>query len=146
MKVESLNATDCFILDSRLKVVGLNTTKQSAWDEGTINVMTNEFQSSRRGRAQETYIIDGSDDRDDALLQSVVVILIGDLIQLQKKMQHLITMGVQYLTRVLYCFKLIVLFIAHVYLFIYCLSCILYILYILLHDCFILFNCWCSHH
>ena len=66
-KAESLNNSDCFMLDAGLKVFRFNGTKSSSWEKrkaNAITVLTNELQASRHGKVKETRIMDGIDDNN----------------------------------------------------------------------------------
>jgi gelsolin len=66
---ESLNDTDCFVLDAGVKLFQFNGTKSSAWEKRKANAIVNEIQAQRQGKVQSTYIIDGLDDRGNAMIE-----------------------------------------------------------------------------
>ena len=67
--MESLNDSDCFILDGRLKIFQFNGTKSSTWEKRKANAITDELQASRHGKVKETYIIDAIDDKCNVLIR-----------------------------------------------------------------------------
>ena len=69
IKVESLNNSDCFILDGGLKVLQFNGAKSSAWETRKANAITDELQASRHSKVKETHIIDGIDDKGHVLIE-----------------------------------------------------------------------------
>ena len=64
-----MNNSDCFILDAGLKLFQFNGTKSSAWEKRKANAIIDELQASRHGKVKETYIIDGVDDKGNALIE-----------------------------------------------------------------------------
>jgi gelsolin len=68
IRPESLNDTDCFVLDAGLKIFQFNGTRSSAWEKRKANAVVNELQAARQGKVRDTYIIDGLGDSGNALI------------------------------------------------------------------------------
>jgi gelsolin len=68
IRPESLNDTDCFVLDAGLKIFQFNGTRSSAWEKRKANAVVDELQAQRHGKVRETYIIDGIADSGNALI------------------------------------------------------------------------------
>lgn len=69
LKIESLNNCDSFVLDAGLKVFQFNGGKSSAWEKRKANAIVDELQASRHGKVAATYIIDGLQDKGNALIE-----------------------------------------------------------------------------
>ena len=60
--------SDCFILYAGLTSFQLNATKSSTSKERKTNALTNQLQTSRHNKINESYIIDDVDNKGNALL------------------------------------------------------------------------------
>lgn len=69
IRAESLNDTDCFVLDAGLKVFQFNGTRSSGWEKRKANAVVDELQAQRHGKVRDTYIIDGIEDSGNALIE-----------------------------------------------------------------------------
>jgi hypothetical protein len=52
-----------------LTIFQFNGTKSSAWEKRKANAIVDELQAARHGKVKETYIIDGVDDKGNALIE-----------------------------------------------------------------------------
>ena len=63
IEIESLNDSDCFILDDGLTIFQFNGMKASKWSKRKANTIVDEFKALRLGRVKQTMIIDGIKDK-----------------------------------------------------------------------------------
>lgn len=69
MAGESLNDSDCFVLDAGLLLFQFNGTKSSAWEKRKANAIVDGLKAARHGKVKDSYTIDGLDDRGNALIE-----------------------------------------------------------------------------
>ena len=69
IKAESLNNSDCFVLDAGLKIFQFNGEKSSAWEKRKANAIVDELKSSRHGKIQDFYVIDGLNDKGNKMIE-----------------------------------------------------------------------------
>jgi len=69
LKVESLNDSDCFVLDNGLSLFQFNGTKSSAWEKRKAQAIVQGLKASRLGKVQNEYVIDGLQDKGNKLIE-----------------------------------------------------------------------------
>lgn len=77
LKVESLNDSDCFVLDNGLSLFQFNGTKSSAWEKRKAQAIVQGLKASRLGKVQNEYVIDGLQDKGNKLIEEFWKILGG---------------------------------------------------------------------
>jgi gelsolin len=65
LKCESLNDSDCFVLDAGLTLFQFNGSKSSAWEKRKANAIVDGLKAARHGKVKTTYKIDGLDDESE---------------------------------------------------------------------------------
>jgi gelsolin len=68
IKVESLNDSDCFVLDAGLKIYQFNGSKSSAWEKRKANTIVDGLKAARLGKVKDTYKIDGLGDSGSPMI------------------------------------------------------------------------------
>jgi gelsolin len=66
---DSLNDSDCFVLDCGYQIYQFNGTKASAWEKRKANVIIDGLKAARHGKVKTTYTIDGIDDTASPLIE-----------------------------------------------------------------------------
>jgi gelsolin len=69
IKKESLNDSDCFVLDAGLTIFQFNGTKSSGWEKRKAGAIIAELKAARHGKVKETYVIDGIEDKGNKLIE-----------------------------------------------------------------------------
>jgi gelsolin len=69
LTVDSLNDSDCFVLDSGLTIFQFNGTKSSAWEKRKAQAIVQGLKASRLGKVNSEYVIDGLKDKGNKLIE-----------------------------------------------------------------------------
>jgi len=69
LKVESLNDSDCFVLDNGLTLFQFNGTKSSAWEKRKAQAIVQALKAARLGKVNNEYVIDGLKDKGSKLIE-----------------------------------------------------------------------------
>jgi len=69
IKHESLNNSDCFVLDAGLTIFQFNGEKSSSWEKRKASAIVAELKAARHGKVKDTYIIDGINDKGNKLIE-----------------------------------------------------------------------------
>jgi gelsolin len=69
LSVDSLNDSDCFVLDNGLTIFQFNGTKCSAWEKRKAAAIVQGLKASRLGKVNNEYVIDGLQDKGNKLIE-----------------------------------------------------------------------------
>jgi gelsolin len=65
---DSLNDSDCFVLDAGLKIFQFNGSKSSGWEKRKANAIVDGLKAKRLGKVKDSYKIDGLGDSGNKLI------------------------------------------------------------------------------
>ncbi|ETO23321.1 fragmin60 [Reticulomyxa filosa] len=77
LSVDSLNDSDCFVLDNGLTIFQFNGTKSSAWEKRKAAAIVQGLKASRLGKVNNEYVIDGLKDKGNKLIEEFWTLLGG---------------------------------------------------------------------
>jgi len=69
LSVDSLNDSDCFVLDNGLTIFQFNGTKSNAWEKRKAQAIVQGLKASRLGKVNNEYVIDGLKDKGNKLIE-----------------------------------------------------------------------------
>jgi gelsolin len=69
LSVNSLNDSDCFVLDNGLTIFQFNGTNSSAWEKRKAQAIVQGLKASRLGKVNNEYVIDGLKDKGNKLIE-----------------------------------------------------------------------------
>jgi len=69
LTVNSLNDSDCFVLDNGLTLFQFNGTRSSAWEKRKAQAIVQGLKASRLGKVNNEYVIDGLKDKGNKLIE-----------------------------------------------------------------------------
>jgi len=69
LTVDSLNDSDCFVLDNGLALYQFNGTKSSAWEKRKAAAIVQGLKASRLGKVHTEYVIDGLADKGNKSIE-----------------------------------------------------------------------------
>jgi gelsolin len=77
LSVDSLNDSDCFVLDNGLTLFQFNGTKSNSWEKRKAQAIVQGLKASRLGKVQSEYVIDGLADKGNKLIEEFWKLLGG---------------------------------------------------------------------
>jgi gelsolin len=77
LSVNSLNDSDCFVLDNGLALFQFNGTKSNAWEKRKAKAIVEGLKAARLGKVQTEYVIDGLNDKGNKLIEDFWKLLGG---------------------------------------------------------------------